>query len=438
MKYVFDIMQKIYMDEIMRWMRSVQTDILLKTTDDNRSKHHIRTQIPKALREAVFTKYCLSYDNAKCYIGCGERISPFNFECGHVISQKDGGKSTMENLRPICGRCNNSMGTRNMYEFIESCGFKTTDTSQISSHETHIIRPAITSNITPTIEHSIIHTGTRANSCHMTHSVDSSVKYPIESPVTCPSESPIDSSVAYPSESPIDSSVTCSSKSQINSSVACPSESHVIQPDVHHTSHIDNDYHLVSCKSHICPMCGETLSTKQCLEYHIQHGVCCKTNRTCPTCGKIFTNNRNYRAHIDNGICSKRQSSKKLESIAKQSSEELSKNELISKLQTEVTQYKSKCETLLDGSTVDIQQNATFNVFPHEFGKEDLSRVQAIAGDFLGNLLKYTEPTDSIPKLFAQIHKNESLPEFHNVFTTCERSNYALISDGKNFNEGQK
>lgn len=83
-----------------------------------------RPSINKALRGVVFSKYNPSYDNAYCYVGCGEKITPFNFECGHVIAFSNGGETTLSNLRPICGCCNKSMGSQNMEDFIKQYGFK--------------------------------------------------------------------------------------------------------------------------------------------------------------------------------------------------------------------------------------------------------------------------------------------------------------------------
>lgn len=76
--------------------------------------------IPKAVRTAVWNKYIGSEKGiSKCYVRCGEQISQSNFECGHVISERDGGLVNVENLRPICANCNRSMGTKNMMEFMK-------------------------------------------------------------------------------------------------------------------------------------------------------------------------------------------------------------------------------------------------------------------------------------------------------------------------------
>jgi hypothetical protein len=50
---------------------------------------------------------------------CNVKISPFNFDVGHITAASKGGKVTFENCRPICARCNRCNGTRNMDEFFE-------------------------------------------------------------------------------------------------------------------------------------------------------------------------------------------------------------------------------------------------------------------------------------------------------------------------------
>lgn len=46
-----------------------------------------------------------------------------DFHAGHIISDKDKGKVELENLRPLCSKCNLSMGSENMFEFISKYGF---------------------------------------------------------------------------------------------------------------------------------------------------------------------------------------------------------------------------------------------------------------------------------------------------------------------------
>ena len=41
-----------------------------------------------------------------------------SWECGHIISEINGGNLSIENLRPICSGCNKSIATTNMIEYI--------------------------------------------------------------------------------------------------------------------------------------------------------------------------------------------------------------------------------------------------------------------------------------------------------------------------------
>jgi len=69
-----------------------------------------KANIPKALREQVWIKYIGKKYSSKCYIHwCKNDIDVFNFHIGHNIPESKGGELTLENLRPICARCNLSM-----------------------------------------------------------------------------------------------------------------------------------------------------------------------------------------------------------------------------------------------------------------------------------------------------------------------------------------
>jgi 5-methylcytosine-specific restriction endonuclease McrA len=69
--------------------------------------------IPKALREQVwFTQLGKVYE-AKCVVSwCQNKITVFDFEVGHNLPESKGGSTTLDNLRPICARCNKSMSNR--------------------------------------------------------------------------------------------------------------------------------------------------------------------------------------------------------------------------------------------------------------------------------------------------------------------------------------
>jgi hypothetical protein len=44
-------------------------------------------------------------------------ITQMTFNCGHIVSERNGGETTTDNLLPICQHCNSSMGTMNLYAY---------------------------------------------------------------------------------------------------------------------------------------------------------------------------------------------------------------------------------------------------------------------------------------------------------------------------------
>lgn len=70
------------------------------------------------VKESVWKKYVGNTTETTCFC-CGiTNISCFSFDAGHVDSKHKGGSNDIENLRPICGSCNSSMKTENMYDFM--------------------------------------------------------------------------------------------------------------------------------------------------------------------------------------------------------------------------------------------------------------------------------------------------------------------------------
>jgi 5-methylcytosine-specific restriction endonuclease McrA len=72
---------------------------------------YIKRVIPKALREQVWLKFVGKRYETKCHVRwCKNSMDVFNFHVGHNIPESREGPTTLENLRPICARCNLSMG----------------------------------------------------------------------------------------------------------------------------------------------------------------------------------------------------------------------------------------------------------------------------------------------------------------------------------------
>jgi len=70
-----------------------------------------KAKIPAALREEVWRHWMGEAFKAKCCVTwCTNHITAFDFAVGHNVPESKGGSLTLSNLRPICARCNSSMG----------------------------------------------------------------------------------------------------------------------------------------------------------------------------------------------------------------------------------------------------------------------------------------------------------------------------------------
>jgi 5-methylcytosine-specific restriction endonuclease McrA len=79
-----------------------------------------KEKIPAAVYEAIWTIKMGKVFQGKCLTTwCPNTITVFDFQAGHDIPESKGGPASVENLYPICARCNQSMGDR--YTFKEWC-----------------------------------------------------------------------------------------------------------------------------------------------------------------------------------------------------------------------------------------------------------------------------------------------------------------------------
>jgi 5-methylcytosine-specific restriction endonuclease McrA len=91
---------------------------LVRVTPATLLKKKRKDTISKALREQVWIKHAGRVFECKCPTEwCQNMISVFDFESGHDIPESKGGQTSVENLFPICSRCNKGMGNR--YTFHE-------------------------------------------------------------------------------------------------------------------------------------------------------------------------------------------------------------------------------------------------------------------------------------------------------------------------------
>ena len=97
----------------------MQANKKTKRNTHNKSPVEYRKQtIPKALREQVWIQNFGKKFQHKCYIRwCSNIITVFDYHVAHNIPECKGGKLCLENLKPICSRCNHSMNSQ--YTIIE-------------------------------------------------------------------------------------------------------------------------------------------------------------------------------------------------------------------------------------------------------------------------------------------------------------------------------
>ena len=78
----------------------------------SKTKPARKSKIPAALREQVWLQSCGRVYEMKCRIEwCNNTMTVHDFHCGHNVPECRGGKTLLNNLVPICARCNLSMGS---------------------------------------------------------------------------------------------------------------------------------------------------------------------------------------------------------------------------------------------------------------------------------------------------------------------------------------
>jgi hypothetical protein len=96
------------------------------TKDDQASSSSSKakkTRIPATVKRLVWNKHIgEETGKSKCLCCKVTDITQMSFNCGHIVSENNGGDVKVDNLLPVCQNCNSSMGTMNMDEFKEKHG----------------------------------------------------------------------------------------------------------------------------------------------------------------------------------------------------------------------------------------------------------------------------------------------------------------------------
>ena len=78
-----------------------------------KQKQKRKAIIPAAFREQIWLRTMGRVYEGKCpVVWCQNNITVHDFQSGHNIPESKGGKTSPDNLIPICSRCNQSMGDR--------------------------------------------------------------------------------------------------------------------------------------------------------------------------------------------------------------------------------------------------------------------------------------------------------------------------------------
>ncbi len=86
---------------------------------------NIKKNITPKTRLTVWANYYGELESSPCPFskyGCANKISrgKNGFHCGHIVSEFNGGKTIIDNLRPVCFNCNSAMGTTNWPDYLKT------------------------------------------------------------------------------------------------------------------------------------------------------------------------------------------------------------------------------------------------------------------------------------------------------------------------------
>ena len=108
-----------------------------------------KKSIPLSLKALVWNKY-IGEEKGIGYCQCCRKniIKQISFHCGHIISERNGGSTTLNNLIPLCQTCNLSMGKQNMNDFVKKYGFhdNNSDTSNIFNNNSKFTNNIVINN----------------------------------------------------------------------------------------------------------------------------------------------------------------------------------------------------------------------------------------------------------------------------------------------------
>lgn len=90
----------------------------LQVTTKSTNKKKKKQKIPLNLRKATWNTYIgIDIGRSKCKCCNLFDVTQHDFHCGHIVAESNGGQLHLDNLRPICDKCNYDMGSQDMKVF---------------------------------------------------------------------------------------------------------------------------------------------------------------------------------------------------------------------------------------------------------------------------------------------------------------------------------
>ena len=105
------------MDEIIHKMSMMKVEDK-KENYTKKEKHTKRKKIPEIMKNRIYER-----DKHKCRL-CGRDMDYRDIQMCHIISFKDGGEETEDNLVTGCQKCNVSLGSKSIYQYFKEQGLE--------------------------------------------------------------------------------------------------------------------------------------------------------------------------------------------------------------------------------------------------------------------------------------------------------------------------
>ena len=110
--------------------------------DQNNDFEYKKKNIPKPMKIMMWdTHVGSSVGETLCFCCNYNKVSQMSFDCGHIQSEKCGGKTEVSNLVPICRTCNSSMKAKNMLDYMNEFGFEHGKARFINGNPRRIVMP---------------------------------------------------------------------------------------------------------------------------------------------------------------------------------------------------------------------------------------------------------------------------------------------------------